>query len=72
MGQDVPKMESILELNPAHPVVQKVQALYKADAKDPKVEALTHLLHDQAVIASGAKLADPAGFAKRLNELLID
>jgi HSP90 family molecular chaperone len=27
-------------------------------------------LHDQAVIASGAKLDDPAGFAKRLNEML--
>jgi len=72
MGQDVPKHEKILELNPEHPVVQKVQALYKADKKDPKVGTLTKLLHDQAVIASGAKLDDPAGFAKRLNEVLAD
>ncbi|MBN2785294.1 MAG: hypothetical protein JXR25_10725, partial [Pontiellaceae bacterium] len=58
------------ELNPEHPVVKKLQALYDADANDPKAETLTRLLHDQAVIASGAKLTDPAGFAARLNEVL--
>jgi molecular chaperone HtpG len=72
MGQDVPPRESVLELNPEHAVVKKVQALYKADKKDPKVATLTRLLHDQAVIASGAKLSDPAGFAARLNEVLAD
>ena len=45
-------------------------ALFDADAKDPKVETLTRLLHDQAVITSGAKLEDPAAFAARLNEAL--
>ena len=72
MGQEVPKRESILELNPEHPVVKKVQALYKADKKDPKVKTITQLLHDQAVIASGAKLDDPAAFAARMNEMLAD
>jgi len=72
MGQEVPPRESVLELNPEHAVVQKVQALYDADKKDPKVGTLTQLLHDQAVIASGAKLDDPAGFAARLNEVLAD
>ncbi len=70
MGQEVPKRESVLELNPEHTVVKKVQALYDADSNDPKVGTLTKLLHDQAVIASGAKLDDPAGFASRLNEVL--
>jgi len=72
MGQEVPPRESVLELNPEHAVVQKVQALYDADKKDPKVGTLTQLLHDQAVIASGAKIDDPAGFAARLNEVLAD
>jgi len=72
MGQDVPPRESVLELNPEHAVVKKVQALYDADPADPKVGTLTQLLHDQAVISSGAKLADPAGFAARLNEVLAD
>ncbi|HSR88709.1 MAG TPA: molecular chaperone HtpG, partial [Pontiella sp.] len=72
MGQEVPKRESVLELNPEHPVVKKLQALYDADPNDPKAETLTKLLHDQAVIASGAKLEDPAGFAARLNAVLAD
>lgn len=72
MGQEVPKRESILELNPEHVVVKKVQALYDADPADPKVGTLTQLLRDQAVITSGAKLDDPAGFAARLNEVLAD
>ncbi|MEI6890646.1 MAG: molecular chaperone HtpG [Pontiella sp.] len=72
MGQEVPPRESVLELNPEHAVVKKVQALYDADAKDPKIGTLTQLLHDQAVIASGAKISDPAGFAARLNEVLVD
>jgi molecular chaperone HtpG len=72
MGQEVPPRESVLELNPEHAVVKKVQALYDADAKDPKVGTLTQLLHDQAVIGSGAKISDPAGFAARLNAVLAD
>ncbi len=72
MGQEVPPRESVLELNPEHAVVKKVQALYDTDQKDPKVGTLTQLLHDQAVIASGAKIDDPAGFAARLNEVLVD
>ena len=68
MGQPVPETQSVLELNPEHPIVQKVQALHAAN--DSKVEALTHLLHDQAVLASGAKLKDPAAFTTRLNDLL--
>ena len=72
MGQDVPPRESVLELNPEHAVVKKVQAMYDADKDDPKVNTLTKLLRDQAVIASGAKLDDPAGFAARLNEVLSD
>ncbi len=70
MGQEVPERESVLELNPEHPVVQKLQALYAANKQDPKVATYAKLLHDQAVIASGAKLEDPAGFAARLNEVL--
>ena len=70
MGQPVPEHESVLELNPEHPLVQHVQALHAADANDPKAEALTKILHDQAILASGAKLKDPAAFAKRLNQLL--
>jgi molecular chaperone HtpG len=59
-----------LELNPDHPVVQKLFALYKADANDPKVELYGRLLLDQATIAEGSAISDPAGFAKRINALI--
>lgn len=72
MGQEVPASESVLELNPEHPAVKKIQALYEADEKDPKLESYTRLLHDQAVIASGAKLEDPSAFAKRISNLIGD
>ncbi len=72
MGQTIPEHENVLELNPNHPVVKKVRTLYEADANNPKIEALTLLLHDQAIIASGAKLINPAAFASRMNSLLAD
>ena len=57
----------------AHPRHRSwVQAMYDADANNAQIGIYTQLLHDQAVIASGAKLADPAGFATRVNALLAD
>ncbi len=72
MGQTVPQHESILELNPKHAVVKKVQKLYAENPKDPTAKVITHLLYDQAVIASGGKLKDPAAFAERMNKFLKD
>lgn len=72
MGQEVPPQTSTLELNPEHPLVQKAQSLFEVDSKDPKALLYTQLLHDQAVITSGARLDDPSAFARRINDLLID
>ena len=72
MGQpiDTGGYKRTLELNPDHPVVQKLMALQKADANDPKIESYGRLLLDQALIAEGSPINDPAGFAKRINALL--
>ena len=70
MGQPVPERENVLELNPNNAIVQKVQKLHAKDAKSSEAELLTHLLHDQAVIASGAKLKDPSAFISRLNKII--
>lgn len=69
MGQAVPVSKRTLELNPEHPLVQRLQAL---QANAPVEHLQTHIrtLRDQAVLAEGGKLADPAGFAKRVQELL--
>lgn len=70
MGQPVPERENVLELNPNNAIVQKVQKLHAKDAKSSEAKLLTHLLHDQAVIASGAKLKDPSAFISRLNKII--
>jgi molecular chaperone HtpG len=69
MGQEMPKSERILELNAAHPLVVKLQSLQGSDA----AKAKTHIqvMRDQAVLAEGGRIADPAAFAKRVQELLL-
>jgi len=61
----------ILELNPDHPAVAALKAVYAKDANDARVEDFTRLLYEQAVVAEGSRIEDPAGFAKRVNELLV-
>jgi molecular chaperone HtpG len=72
MGQPVETgtYKRTLELNPDHPVVQKLLAIQKADANDPKIETYARLLLDQATIAEGSAINDPAAFARRINALL--
>lgn len=59
-----------LELNPDHPAVQKLRQLWEANANDAKLETYARLLLDQATIAEGSTIKDPAGFARRVNELI--
>ena len=51
-------------------MVKKLLTLYTADANDPKVEQYGRLLLDQAMIAEGSAISDPAGFARRVNALM--
>ncbi len=69
-GEEVPATKRILELNPEHPVVQALQKLAEKDASDSRIETYGRLLYDQAVIAEGSRIKDPAAFAKRINELM--
>jgi molecular chaperone HtpG len=70
MGQDVPASERILELNPQNPAVEHLLALYEKDRSDERVEKFGRLFYDQAVIAEGSRITDPAAFARRINELI--
>lgn len=69
-GGEIPQAKRVLEVNPDHPVVAKLQSLHDRDALDSRIAAIGRLLYDQAVVAEGSKIEDPAGFAKRLNELI--
>lgn len=65
MGQHVPEIKPILEINPAHPMVRRIE---KEDGERQADLAL--LLLDQAVLLDGGQLADPAGFVRRMNALM--
>ena len=60
----------ILELNPDHPAVQALLQLHRTDPQDPRIDSYGHLLHDQAVLAEGSRLADPSALAQRINDLI--
>ncbi|MGZ5780164.1 MAG: molecular chaperone HtpG [Burkholderiaceae bacterium] len=64
-GQTAPDSKPILEINPDHPLVQRLKY------EDGKFNDWSHILFDQAMLAEGGTLADPAGFVKRLNEMLL-
>lgn len=68
MGQDVPDIKPTLEINPNHPLIQKLQA---SDAADASFNDLAQVIFDQALLADGGQLDDPAGYLKRVNELLL-
>jgi molecular chaperone HtpG len=71
MGQKPDADKRVLELNPTHPAVIALRELYNANPQDPRVESYARLLLDQAMIAEGSKVRDPAAFARRVNDLLI-
>jgi molecular chaperone HtpG len=65
-GQAVPKGKPILEVNLAHPLLKRIAATGDADARAD----LAWLLLEQAQLAEGAQLEDPARFVQRLNRIL--
>lgn len=66
-GQDVPNSSPVLELNPAHPLVDKLGAT----ADGQQFDDLSLVLFEQAVLSEGGSLADPAEFVRRVNSLLV-
>lgn len=70
MGQDLPKAKRILELNPQHPLVEKLRAAHAERGDDDTLAETVELLHAMAVLAEGGELDDPAGFTRRLADRL--
>jgi molecular chaperone HtpG len=66
-GQKAPDVKPILEINPHHPLVQGLK--FEADAA--RFSDWSYILFDQAMLAEGGQLEDPASFVKRLNELML-
>ncbi|MDB5334188.1 MAG: heat shock protein Hsp90 [Phycisphaerales bacterium] len=68
--EDMPASKRILELNPDHPAVIGLRQLSEKNPADPRVENFARLLFDQAVIAEGSRVKDPAAMARRINDLI--
>ncbi|UGQ44676.1 molecular chaperone HtpG [Massilia endophytica] len=67
-GQNAPESKPILEINPNHPLVTRL----KYEGPDSvKFSDWSHILFDQALLAEGGSLSDPAAFVKRMNEMLL-
>jgi len=64
-GQPLPEVKPILELNPSHALVTRLES-----AEGDTFTDLAHILLDQAIIAEGGHLDDPAAYVKRLNSVL--
>ncbi|MFZ9151223.1 MAG: molecular chaperone HtpG [Burkholderiales bacterium] len=66
-GQNVPASQPILEINATHPLLQRLQA----EAEGSRFDDLAAVLFEQSLLAEGGQLEDPAGFVKRLNQLML-
>jgi len=66
-GQNVPKINPILEINPLHPLV----TFMDQEASPGQFDELAGLLYDQALLSEGGQLDDPAGFVHRLNRIMV-
>ena len=68
LGQDAPAPQPIIELNLEHPLIQRMDS----EADEDKFGELSKLVFDQAMLAEGGQLEDPAAFVHRLNRLMLE
>jgi molecular chaperone HtpG len=66
-GQAVPASRPVLEINPRHPIVERL----KNESDEIRFADWSHILFDQATLAEGGQLENPAAFVKRLNQLML-
>ena len=69
-GQEVPKIKRILEINPSHPIMEKLQTRFEADSRDPVVREYAELVYGQALLAEGSPPPDAAAFSKKLADVM--
>ncbi len=69
-GQEAPQTKRVLELNMAHPVMEKIHAMFEADKDDAQLSEYIHLLLDLAVIGEGGKVDAPSKFSKVVGDLM--
>ncbi len=71
MNQEMPPSKRVLELNPGHPLVGRMQAMFDADRNSADLEDYARLLYDQALLLEGSPIPDPAEFTRRVARLMV-
>lgn len=71
MGQEVPDVKRILEVNPNHPLFAVLKELYDKEEFHEQLKDYCRIIYDQAVLAEGGTIKDPAGFGKKIANLMI-
>ena len=66
-GQEVPTSKPVLEINPSHPIIKRMEE----EKDDERFNGWAQLLLDQAILAEGGQLEDPAGFVHRMNDMML-
>lgn len=66
-GQKAPESKPILEINPTHRLIERL----KGESDEAKFADYTHVVFDQALLAEGGQLEDPASFVRRMNSLIV-
>lgn len=69
MNQEIPQTKRILELNPAHPLTEALNA--RCEAGEEGLDRFARVLYDQALLTEGSPIPDPAAFARNVTELLL-
>ncbi|SEK43738.1 molecular chaperone HtpG [Streptacidiphilus jiangxiensis] len=70
MGQDLPTVKRILELNPTHPLITGLREAHETNSDDPALAQTAELIHGAALLAEGGDLPDPARFTRLLADRL--
>ena len=72
MGQEVPKGQRVLEVNPDHELIARMKGIFAADKENPRLKEYVGLLYDQALLLEGEAPRNPVAFAKALSKLMAE
>ncbi|MCA9586326.1 MAG: molecular chaperone HtpG, partial [Myxococcales bacterium] len=71
LGREPEKVKRVLEINPEHPLVGKLRAIFAQDSADPRLGLYASLLLGQAHLAESGQVPDPAAFSKVLGDVML-
>ncbi|MGE5301595.1 MAG: molecular chaperone HtpG, partial [Acidobacteriota bacterium] len=72
MGQEVPRPQRILEINPAHPLIEAMRSIVERERGLPILKEYIELLYGQAVLLEGSKPEDPSRLVQAVTKLMVE